>query len=235
MKIFRRLFFFITIILLIIISILLITGYVHYSEKLQEQPLTDRINELIAIENYVTYDELPEDYINALLATEDNRFYEHGAIDPIGIARAMLTNLQNKEFSEGGSTITQQFAKNLIFTQDKDIIRKISEVYAAYDIEKFYSKNDIIAFYANISYFGDGNYGIYEASQAYFEKDPIDLNLDEASMLAGIPNAPSLYAPTVNLELAKARQEHVLERMIECGYITEEEKASLNKEEEQLD
>ncbi len=92
---------------------------------------------------------------------------------------------------------------------------------AAYDLEKHFSKEEIFAIYVNSAYFGDGYYGIYEASYGYFNKDPKDLTLDEASMLAGIPNAPSIYAPTINPDLADQRQQQVLNRMVECGYISE--------------
>lgn len=224
MKFFKRFLLLITVISLSMIALILTTGYNHYKDVLNEQSLISRIDVLKSSDTYVTYDDLPEDYINALIATEDSRYYDHGAIDIIGIGRAMITNLQTQEFSEGGSTLTQQFAKNLMFSQDKNIIRKVSELYAAFDIEKVYTKNQIVAFYANISYFGDGNYGIYEASHAYFDKDPIDLTLAECAMLAGIPNAPSLYAPTVNMELAIKRQGHVLDRMISCGYISSNQK-----------
>ena len=98
--------------------------------------------------------------------------------------------------------------------------RKLGEFFAAFDLEKNYTKNEIFALYVNSSYFGDGYYGIYDASMGYYQKEPKDLNLDEASMLAGIPNAPSVYAPTVNPDLAKKRQNHVLNKMVEYGYIS---------------
>ena len=158
-----------------------------------------------------------------MLFRSDHRYYEHGAIDPIGIARAFYTNIRDGEFDEGGSTITQQVAKNVIFNQDKTLIRKLGEIFAAYDLEKNYSKDEILALYVNSSYFGDGYYCIYDASMGYYKKEPKDLTLSEASMLAGVPNAPSVYAPTVNPELAKKRQKHVLNKMVEYGYITQGE------------
>ena len=177
----------------------------------------------------MTYEQLPENYLNAVIAVEDHRYYNHGPIDFIAITRAMYTNIRDNQFDEGGSTITQQVAKNVIFNQDKTIIRKIGEIFGAYDLEKHYSKNEILALYVNSSYFGDGYYGIYEASMGYYKKEPKDLNLDEASMLAGVPNAPSVYAPTVNPDLAKKRQKHVLNKMVEYGYITEEEVRQLGQ------
>ena len=172
---------------------------------------------------FVKFSDLAEDYRNAVIAVEDHRFYDHGPVDFIAIARALYVNLTNWELREGGSTITQQVAKNVIFSQEETFTRKLGEIFAAYDLEKNYSKNEIFELYVNTAYFGDGYYGIYEASYGYYNKAPKDLNLDEASMLAGVPNAPSVYAPTVNPDLAKKRQAHVLERMVENGYITQEQ------------
>ena len=204
-------------------SIIFMIGFGYYSNTLKEKPLVTRVEEITSKENYTSFDNLPSNYINAVIAVEDHRYYDHGAIDPIGIARAFYTNIRDGEFDEGGSTITQQVAKNLVFSQDKTLLRKLGELFAAYDLEKNYTKNEIFALYVNSSYFGDGYYSIYEASQGYYQKEPKDLTLSEASMLAGIPNAPSVYAPTVNLDLAKKRQKHVLNKMVEYGYITQDE------------
>lgn len=198
-------------------------GFGYYSNTLKEKSLVERVEEITTKEDYTPFDQLSKNYVNAVIAVEDHRFYDHGAIDPIGIARAFYTNIRDGQFDEGGSTITQQVAKNVVFNQDKTLLRKLGEIFAAHDLEKNYSKDEIFAFYVNSSYFGDGYYSIYEASQGYYKKDPKDLNLSEASMLAGVPNAPSVYAPTVNPDLAKKRQKHVLAKMVEYGYITQEE------------
>lgn len=203
-------------------------GFGYYSNTLKEKSLVERVEEITTKEDYTPFDQLSKNYINAVIAVEDHRYYEHGAIDPIGIARAFYTNIRDGQFDEGGSTITQQVAKNVVFNQDKTLLRKLGEIFAAYDLEKNYSKDEIFAFYVNSSYFGDGYYSIYEASQGYYKKDPKDLNLSEASMLAGVPNAPSVYAPTVNPDLARKRQKHVLNKMVEYGYITQEEANSIN-------
>lgn len=203
-------------------------GFGYYSNTLKEKSLVERVEEITTKEDYTPFDQLSKNYINAVIAVEDHRYYEHGAIDPIGIARAFYTNIRDGQFDEGGSTITQQVAKNVVFNQDKTLLRKLGEIFAAYDLEKNYSKDEIFAFYVNSSYFGDGYYSIYEASQGYYKKDPKDLNLSEATMLAGVPNAPSVYAPTVNPDLAKKRQKHVLNKMVEYGYITQEEANSIN-------
>ena len=223
MKFFRKLLIILIIAILIVASFLFLIGYAYYSKTLKEQPLISRVENYTKKENYISFDDLSENYINAVVAVEDHRYYEHGPIDFIAIARALYTNIRDNEFDEGGSTITQQVAKNVIFNQDKNIIRKVGEIFAAYDLEKNYSKNEILALYVNSSYFGDGYYVIYEASMGYYKKAPKDLTLDEATMLAGVPNAPSVYAPTVNIDLAKKRQKHVLNKMVEYNYISKEE------------
>lgn len=223
MKIFKKILIILLILLVVAFSIIFMIGFGYYSNTLKEKPLVTRVEEITSKEHYISFDDLPANYINAVIAVEDHRYYDHGAIDPIGIARAFYTNIRDGQFDEGGSTITQQVAKNIVFNQDKTLLRKLGEVFAAYDLEKNYSKNEIFSLYVNSSYFGEGYYSIYEASKGYYQKEPKDLTLSEASMLAGVPNAPSVYAPTVNPDLAKKRQKHVLNKMVEYGYITQEE------------
>ena len=221
MKIFRKIFVILLILLIIVASFLFLYGYSYYSNALKEKPLLTRVEEVISAENYTSFDNLSEYYIDAVIAVEDHRYYDHGAVDFIGIARALWSNIRAGELREGGSTITQQVAKNIIFSQEETLQRKLGEIFGAYDLEKNYSKQEIFALYVNTAYFGDGYYGIYDASMGYYNKEPKDLDLNEASMLAGVPNAPSVYAPTVNPDLAKQRQEHVLNKMVEYGYISE--------------
>ncbi len=223
MKLFRKILIIFLLLLVVGASILFVVGYSYYANTLKEKPLISRVEEVTSKENFIKFEDLPDNYINAVISVEDHRFYEHGAIDPIGIARAFYTNIRDHEFDEGGSTITQQVAKNVVFNQDKTLIRKLGEVFASYDLEKNYSKDEIFALYVNSSYFGDGYYCIYDASKGYYNKEPKDLTLAEASMLAGVPNAPSVYAPTVNPDLAKKRQKHVLNKMVEYGYISQED------------
>ena len=227
MKFIKKLLF--TIILLVIIFSLAILGIgkLYYNQALKEKPLITRIDEITGKENFVKFEDMSADYRNAVISVEDHRFYDHGPVDFIAIGRALFTNVKNKELQEGGSTITQQVAKNIIFNQDKTLIRKIGEIFGAYDLEKNYSKDEILALYVNSNYFGDGYYGIYAASMGYYKKEPKDLTLEEASMLAGIPNAPSVYSPSINPDLAKKRQSHVLNAMVQYGYITEEEANSI--------
>ena len=232
MKIFKKILtsilIFIFIILIIASSVFLFLGYDYYSKSLKEKSLSNRVLDVKNNTNFVKYEDLNKYYVNAVIATEDHRFNKHGAIDVIAIARAIFTNIKNGELQEGGSTITQQVAKNICLSQEKSAIRKVAELFAAYDLEKNYSKNEIFELYVNTAYFGNGYYGIGQASKGYYNKLPKDLNLSEASMLAGVPNAPSVYAPTKNPDLAKQRQKQVLSRMVEYNYITKEEANLVN-------
>lgn len=224
MKILKKLFLIFILIILIIISVILLNGYKLYKSTIDNLSLSDKIAEIKSIDTYVFLDEVPTYYTNAVVAVEDHRFKEHGPIDIIAISRAIVSNIRAKEFNEGGSTITQQVAKNLYFITEDDVIsRKIAEIFVAIDLEKNYSKDDILEFYINTIYFGEGYYGIREASNGYYKKEPKDLNLYEATLLAGVPNAPSVYAPTINPDLAKSRQKKVISSMVEHGYLTEEE------------
>ena len=223
MKFIKKLLIILLILLLLAGTFIFLIGYGYYSNTLHEKSLAERVEEITSKEHFVSFDQLSENYINAVIAVEDHRYYEHGPVDFIGIARALYTNIRDGKFDEGGSTITQQVAKNVIFNQEKTLIRKVGEIFGAYDLEKNYTKNEIFALYVNSSYFGDGYYCIYDASMGYYNKEPKDLTLAEASMLAGVPNAPSVYSPSVNPDLAKKRQKHVLNKMVEYGYITPDE------------
>lgn len=222
MKFIRKLLFAIILLVIILISIILLTGRIYYINALKTQPLITRVDAITNKENFVKFEDMSADYRNAVISVEDHRFYDHGPIDFIAIGRAIVTNVKKGELQEGGSTITQQVAKNIVFSQDKSWVRKVGEIFAAYDLEKNYSKKEIFELYVNTAYFGDGYYGIYDASYGYYNKAPKDLNLDESSMLAGVPNAP-----TVNPTLAKKRQYHVLNTMLEYGYITKEQAISI--------
>ena len=209
---------------LVAVALVVSDGYNMFKQAIEETPLSDKIATIKEKENYTRIDELPETYINAVLAVEDHRFYMHGGVDIISIGRAVIKDIQEMSFVEGGSTITQQLAKNIYFTQEKKITRKIAEVFMAREIEKNYpNKDDILEFYLNTSYFGDGYYTVKEASRGYFGKEPSEMTDYESIMLAGIPNAPSVYAPTKNPELAIQRQKQVADAMVKYGYITQEE------------
>lgn len=169
--------------------------------------------------HYVKLSDLPVSLQQAVIAVEDSRFYRHYGFDIEGILRASLVNLQTGQFTEGGSTITQQLAKNLFLSHDKTVLRKIEEVILSLDLELRYSKEEILEMYLNSIYFGSGCYGIQTASATYFQKLPGDLTLAESSLLAGIPNAPSLYSPFADLEASRQRQAIVLSAMVRNGFI----------------
>lgn len=224
MKVIKRIFIFLFIIIVISGVGLGLYGYTLYEDKLKEQPLADKISDVENGYYFVSIQDVPEDYINAIVAVEDHRYKDHGAIDLIGITRAIVINIKNRGLQEGGSTITQQVAKNLYFiSEEKPIRRKIAEMFMAIELENNYSKEDILEMYINTIYFGDGYYGIKQACKGYLNKEPKDMNLSESTMLAGVPNAPSAYAPTVNKELCKQRQKKVISSMVEYNYITQEQ------------
>lgn len=223
MKIFKRVALGILIVILIFVMVLVGNGYSIYKNALKEMPLSEKVTAIREKENYVKIEELPEIYLKAVVSVEDHRFYEHNGIDIIAIGRAIVNDIKEMSFVQGGSTITQQIAKNIYFTQEKKFTRKIAEVFMAFDLEKNYEKDEILELYLNTSYFGDGYNTAKEAALGYFGKEPKEMTDYEAIMLAGIPNAPSVYAPTKNLELAKQRQAQVMRKMVEYGVITQEE------------
>ena len=171
-------------------------GYQIYQDKIQEQSLSERVNQLKSKEDYVTLDQISPIYKEAVLESEDRRFYQHGPVDYYGLARAMLTNLTTFSFKEGGSTITQQLSKNLYLSFEKNLSRKFAEVFIAKDLEDHYSKDEILEMYLNITYLGEGNYGIQAASQYYYHIDAIDLNKQQCDILVKTLKRPSVYNPS---------------------------------------
>lgn len=171
-------------------------GYQIYQDKIQEQSLSERVNQLKSKEDYVTLDQISPIYKEAVLESEDRRFYQHGPVDYYGLARAMLTNITTFSFKEGGSTITQQLSKNLCLSFEKDLSRKFAEVFIARDLEKMYNKDEILEMYLNITYLGEGNYGIQAASQYYYHIDAIDLNKQQSDILVKTLKRPSVYNPS---------------------------------------
>ncbi|MBP3283879.1 MAG: transglycosylase domain-containing protein [Clostridia bacterium] len=205
-----------------------------YRTAITEMPVKEKVASIKAKENYTQIEEMPETYKNAVIAVEDRRFYLHNGVDVIAISRAILNDIKARALIEGGSTITQQLAKNIYFTQKKELTRKIAEIFMAFELEKACSKDEILELYLNTSYFGDGYYCVGDAAQGYFGKKPSEMTLYESTLLAGIPNAPSVYAPTKNPDLATQRQRQVLEKMVECGYLTEDNAISVMAEAEEF-
>ncbi len=170
--------------------------------------------------NVVRFEEIPDVMKKAVLAIEDDRFYEHGGVDYIGITRAAINNLTNGA-KQGASTITQQVARNFFLSTEQTLKRKVYEVLLAWKIEKNLSKNQILEVYMNQIYLGQRAYGFSSAAQIYFGKSLKDITVAEAAMLAGLPKAPSAYNPVANPKRATVRQQYILQRMKQLGYITE--------------
>lgn len=194
-----------------------------YSLFISDSTIEAKVNEVRSNPNYVKIDDISDNFLNALVAVEDNRFYKHGSIDLISIARASIANIKADSTVQGGSTLTQQLVKNLFLDSDKDMSRKIAEVLIARKIEKLYSKKEILELYANVVYYGNGYYGIKKASYGYFNLSPKDLNLNDGSLLAGLLQSPNGYNPKKYLNRAKIRQKEVLNAMVSNGYITKEQ------------
>ena len=172
----------------------------------------------------VNIDKIPKHVQKAFIAIEDNRFYEHGGIDYRGTARALVSTLSGREV-QGGSTITQQLAKNAFLTQERSIIRKIKEAFIAKELEHKYTKDEILSMYLNRIYFGQGAYGIESASMYYFDKHVQNLDIAEAATLAAIPKSPNYYNPFENPQESKKRQELVIDQMVKYGFITADQAA----------
>lgn len=174
---------------------------------------------------YVDREDIPDLLINAVVSIEDKRFYKHNGVDIIGIIRAVINNIKEGEIVEGASTLTQQVAKILFFSNEQSYIRKLREAVSAIKLEKKYSKDEILTIYLNEIYFGGGAFGVYEASMTYFNVPPSELSLAQSAMLAGIIQAPSAYCPldAQGYGYASQRKDKVISLMLENGYITKEE------------
>lgn len=221
MKKFKKVLLVLILIILSIFAIYIGKGYKMYKNALDDKPLEEMVQEIRSQKSYTKISNIPDIYKDAVIAVEDHRFYDHKGIDIIAIGRALLNDIRARELVEGGSTITQQLAKNMYFTQDKTLTRKIAEVFMAKKIESNYNKEEILELYVNYIYYGSGYYDIKSASLGYFDKEPQDLTEGESIMLAGIPNAPSVYNPKVSPKLARERQKQVIDKMIKYGKLSE--------------
>ena len=221
MKKFKKILLLLILIILSILAIYIGQGYKMYKNALDDKPLEEMVQEIRSQKSYTKISNIPDIYKDAVIAVEDHRYYNHKGIDIIAIGRALLNDIRARELIEGGSTITQQLAKNMYFTQDKTLTRKIAEVFMAKKIESNYNKEEILELYVNYIYYGSGYYDIKSASLGYFDKEPQDLTEGESIMLAGIPNAPSVYNPKVSPRLARERQKQVIDKMIKYGKLSE--------------
>ncbi len=178
----------------------------------------------------ISYFELPQHLINAVVATEDRRFFNHHGVDFFGILRASYVNHEAGRIVQGGSTITQQLAKLLFLNSDRTFKRKIQEVLLAVQLERNFTKEQILTFYLNRAYFGSGSYGVGNAAKHYFGKDISRLNLSESALLAGLLKAPSKLSPKNNRSLAEDRANVVIKNMIEAGFLSEDNLQQLNQD-----
>ena len=213
------------------LATLLGQGYFRYRREIEEKPVITAVEEYTKKDDYTQFAEIDEDFVNAVVAVEDKRFFTRKGYDFIALARALYHNLRAKDLVEGGSTITEQIAKNLYL--DGRVVGledKMAEIFIMFDLERSCSKQDLFALYANMNYYGDGYWGIKDAAEGYYDKKSDDLTIAEAAMLAGIPNAPAIYQLSDGYDLAKERQEWVLGTMYRNGFITEDELESAKAE-----
>lgn len=211
-------------------AIRLISFYSFYIPKIEKIPQNIQKHLEQNGSTYITIDDIPPHFIEALIATEDRRFYSHHGMDIRGLLRAVYVNILNERFAQGGSTITQQVARMQFLSRRKSIERKIKELLIAITIERIYTKDEILEMYINQTYFGHGAHGIRLAASLYLHK-PIQLiDLAEAAFIAGLPRGPAIYDPFINEDLAKDRQGEVLDNMVEVGYIDEDAALQAYKE-----
>lgn len=213
---------------IIILTIIVVLAYlgIIYNEvntEIKAGKIEKTVEGIRSRNTYVKKEKIDELYLKAVIAAEDRRYYSHGAVDVVGFSRAMYNNIINMKLKEGGSTITQQLSKNIFLDQRAEIDRKIKELFYSIELEKKYSKDDILELYVNTSYFGAGYYGIGPATKGYYDKTPEKLSLNEAAFLAGVPNAPSVYNPYEHYDLAVQRRNIVLKKMVFNGDITQQE------------
>ncbi len=208
-KLILKLILWIVILLILALSLFAGLGYLKYKDATSKLSLSDAVNQIRSGEDYIKLEDISQDYKNAVVAVEDHRFYSHKGIDVISMLRATYVNIKSSSLTYGASTITQQVGRLLYFTQEKSPIRKFAEIFVAFDLEKNYSKDEILELYLNIIYFGNGYTGIHDASYGYFNKSPRDLTFYEATYLAGLPNAPSVYSE--NDKLGEERRLQVVQ------------------------
>ena len=221
-KIIRKILFLLVILGFLLVSIIVAIGYIDYKSEVDVISVEEKVKEIESIPNYTKIADISSKMKDAIIAIEDRRFYEHNGVDYYALVRGFVVTISNQGV-QGGSTLSQQLAKNMYFMKDNSGIKKISEAFVAKEIEDTYEKEKILELYLNMAYYGDGYYGIYDASMGYFQKTPAQLTLSEASVLAGLPQAPSIYALSNENEQTKERQIRVLKSMLELDMINQRE------------
>ena len=204
-------------------------GYQMYQAALTQQSLESKVEEIQSDPGYTELSGLPEMYLNAVVAVEDHRFEQHFGIDLIAIGRAAWNNLTTWSLREGGSTITQQLAKNMYFTQEKSFIRKVAEMFVAFRLERAYTKEEISGVVCQFHLFWRWLLRHCDACEGYLSESPIEMTDYECTLMAGIPNAPSVYSLTENPALAEQRQKYVVKQMVKYDYITEDQAKTITK------
>ena len=227
MKLLKRIILLTLLLVMLASGIFVGIGFLNYKKTTAQLPVEEKVAELQSDENYVSNKDISPYLLKATIAIEDRRFYDHSGIDYFAMVRAFLSNVFAQEIVVGGSTITQQLAKNMYYTYQPSYIRKMSEVFTAYELENKLTKDTILELYVNIINYGDNHIGIRAASLGYFGKEPKDLTLDEASLLAGLPQSPNNYQLSNHKENARKRQKQVLQAMVRDGYIMETEAEEL--------
>ena len=205
--------------------VLLVLGFIEYRSVIREMPIQDKVASIMQKDDYVPIDEI-SDYLKvATISTEDKRFYQ--GVDLIAYGRILYVFITSGQISGGGSTITQQLAKNMYFSFQPSIIRKVAEFFVTKDLERLYDKDTLLELYLNIINYGDNNIGIASASMNYFHVEPADLSFDQATLLAGIPQSPANYQLSNHEDQARLRQQAVLATIEYNGYYDDDELARL--------
>ena len=205
------------------VSILLKQGYDIYADKVRQLPVEKAFGMIMKSDDYVGFDQLPSDYVNAVTSVEDHRFFYRRGIDVIAIGKALLENLTSGTIVRGGSTITQQLAKNIYFDMSQVLSRKTAEIFFVNDMESKFDKPTIFSIYVSIINFGDGYFGIKDAAQGYLNKSVEDLTLCESALLAGLPQSPTNYQLSNHSEATYNRYLQVLTAMVEYDHITQQQ------------
>lgn len=211
------------VILVIVCGVIAVRGFSLYKTQTEYKSLSAVAGEIRSEPLFTPTEELPGFYLKAVVAIEDRDFYKHGGIKVTSMLRALIADIKAGAPIQGGSTITQQLAKNELFTQEKTVDRKAAEIFAAFAFEREFSKSEILELYVNSIYFGDGYHGIGAAAEGIFGKKPSELTRFECAELAGIPNAPSKYSVQFAPDEVAKRGEEVLNAMLSAGSITESE------------
>lgn len=214
-----KLIIMLVVISLVLVSLLLKQGYDLYQDKVEQLPIAFALQQIKDSDDYVDYNSLPLDYVNAVISVEDHRYFYRKGVDTVSIIKALWDNFTNKKIVRGGSTITQQLAKNIYFDMSQTIDRKVAEIFFVNDMESKYSKEELFAYYVSIIYFGDNYYGIKDAALGYLNKDYQDLTVCESALLAGLPQAPSVYQLSNNDERTYQRYLQVLAAMLKYEHI----------------